>query len=167
MPKKHRRAFLKPEQVFDDTQKAQKKQSALGNLTILSVLCKQTSAHLCCPAGTRYQGLPAVGRARDMGEGVSRGLWIPEASRGRAAGCPPWGALQLWSQSSGSGRILMHPSIQQDISEDMLCASLRVRRGTPRDVRQPREPRGCFVSAVRAPMAAYELLVQVVFTARG
>lgn len=73
--------------------------------------------------------------------------------------------LQLWSQNSGSGRILMHPSIQQDISEDTLCASLRVRCGTPRDVRQPRKPRRCFVSAVRAPMAAYELLVQVVFTA--
>lgn len=35
--------------------------------------------------------------------------------------------LQLWSQNSGSGRILMHTSIQQDISEDTLCASLRVR----------------------------------------
>ena len=91
----------------------------------------------------QWAGLGAWERERAVGFGSQKPL------KGEQQGVPlvePLSlhrgvdTLQPWSQNSGGGRILMHPSVQQAISEDTLCASLCVRRGTHRDVRQPREP---------------------------
>ena len=83
----------------------------LGNLTILSGLCKQNSAHLCCPAGTCGQGLPACS-GQGWGHGRESEPWALDPrslSRESSRVSPLWSPCHFtgaWTPCSPGARTL-------------------------------------------------------------